>query len=247
MYAEYQGEGFMAMKRSYNKDDDKLILDNWWDKSRRHEICRQLNRSVGTLNFRYYWLLKKKGQDPRSYRLRMKLGLNDNSKSQPVESNSQLTKPDGEIRYVYPDELDKNVTTLKQEVDRLRKEIDNQQKTFIAWADNMAYLARSNRSAVSMRSLIAENAKLAAEAEEAKKQADDAREKLLEEKERYEKVYHELNFWLGQFFKLSSIEKIATLEDFVPRLKAIVDKYGTVLTVTSRNATAAMMDMAKSN
>ena len=38
------------------------------------------------------------------------------------------------------------------------------------------------------------------------------------------KMYDELDYWLGQFFKLNNLEKLSTLNDFLPKIQGIVNK-----------------------
>jgi len=37
-------------------------------------------------------------------------------------------------------------------------------------------------------------------------------------------MYDELDYWLGQFFKLNNLEKLSTLNDFLPKIQEIVNK-----------------------
>ena len=43
--------------------------------------------------------------------------------------------------------------------------------------------------------------------------------------EKNKKMYTELDYWLGQFFKLNNLEKLSTLGDFLPKIRSIIEEY----------------------
>lgn len=60
-------------RRRFTIEEDKLLLADWWDPARRERLAAQLGRSVGSMSFRYYSLLRKMGVDPGAYRSAMRL------------------------------------------------------------------------------------------------------------------------------------------------------------------------------
>jgi hypothetical protein len=51
-------------RRGFTIDEDKLLLENWWDPAQRERLAALL---------RYYSLLRKMGVDPGIYRSSMRL------------------------------------------------------------------------------------------------------------------------------------------------------------------------------
>jgi hypothetical protein len=60
-------------RRGFTIDEDKLLLENWWDPAQRERLAALLGRSIGSISFRYYSLLRKMGVDPGIYRSSMRL------------------------------------------------------------------------------------------------------------------------------------------------------------------------------
>jgi hypothetical protein len=105
--------------------------------------------------------------------------------------------------------------TIEERLERLEKQ------NVIAQLEDVLFLLKQ-KGPTNVSALIEENTKLSNEVQALRKQ-------LLEEKERHDRTYKELDRLLNQFFGLTSIEKLASLKDFLPRIKMIVDKYGTVI------------------
>src|SRR5690606_4143558 len=87
------------------------------------------------------------------------------------------------------------------------------------WAAIAAPVARGDVPDID--ALVEENKHLKAENEALKAQMD-------EQKAEYQKIYNALNFWLGEFMSLDQVGKVTSLEDFIPRMKVIVDRFGMV-------------------
>jgi len=132
-----------------------------------------------------------------------------------------------------PEEIaDGALDDLQEKIFKLEGALKASNEQFTAWLENALYLFKENKpntNLLRVSSLVKENNLLKEKNQELSQEVDRLESMLISEKERYEKVYKELDFWLGQFMKLSSVEKITSLGDFVPRLKTIVDKYGTVI------------------
>ncbi len=229
-----------SLKR-FTDAEDQLLLENWWDPRRRPDIIQQTQRSGTSLNLRYYRLLKEKAIDPALHRSEMRLNRNESpqmrreqtvtQQRQPKAPKSHATKPGPALAEVIPDDaISGRLETLETKLTQIDHSLQNQQDKFVTWLENILYMYKTENNALSMSLLMKENAALQEELQACQRKVVLLEKQLIEERESHEKVFKELDFWLGQFLKLSSIEKVATLGDFVPRLKTIVDKYGTVLT-----------------
>ncbi len=229
--------------RRFTEEEDQFLLDNWWDPGRRGQIARQTGRTATSLNLRYYRLLKELNIDPLEHKSRMKLATilpNDNSVSYQgpgrgtpkTEINVSAMKITDNPESPVKDSLnsaDERIFQLEAQVSQLTDAVQSHNQKFTTWLENILYLFKSEGNALSMSVLMKENLTLKEEIVEYRNKIAFLEKQLIEERDSHEKVFKELDFWLGQFLKLSSIEKVATLGDFVPRLKTIVDKYGTVL------------------
>jgi len=123
---------------------------------------------------------------------------------------------------------------LQKEIDALKEMLQNRDKQFVSWLENIAHMFSANKSELNMQEILQENQDLKRRIEGLEKESQSLKEKLIQEKEHYSKIYNELDFWLGQFLKLSSLEKVTSLQDFIPRLKAVVDKWGTIIAVEAK-------------
>jgi hypothetical protein len=229
--------------RRFTEEEDQFLLDNWWDPGRRGQIARQTGRTATSLNLRYYRLLKELNIDPLEHKSRLKLAAilpNDTSVSyqapgrRPPEteidvSATKITDNAESPAKDLQNSAAERILQLEAQVSQLTEAVQNHNQKFTTWLENILYLFKSEGNALSMSVLMKENLALKEEIAQYRDKIAALEKQLIEERDSHERVFKELDFWLGQFLKLSSIEKVATLGDFVPRLKTIVDKYGTVL------------------
>lgn len=97
---------------------------------------------------------------------------------------------------------------------------------------------------IRVSALVEELNRLRNEVVSLREQIDTLNRELASERENNRKVFEELDFYLNQFFSLSSIDKLMTLKDFVPRLKTIIDKYGVVVGVVKEGDTHSLPEVS---
>jgi len=215
---------FILGGKRYLPQEDQMLLAGWWNPFERERISKALGRSPRACSFRYYRLLKKKGITPTKYKHEMI------KKEKPLFSVRAVEDPEKRIEMVYDTDLE----SLQKEIDALKETLQNRDKQFVSWLENIAHMFSANKSELNMQEILQENQDLKRRIEELEKESQSLKEKLIQEKEHYSKVYNELDFWLGQFLKLSSLEKVTSLQDFIPRLKTVVDKWGTIIAVEAK-------------
>jgi len=54
--------------RMYTPEEDQEILDYWWDRSARADLCRRLGRTQAAVAQRFYAIVKARNIDPKKYR-----------------------------------------------------------------------------------------------------------------------------------------------------------------------------------
>jgi hypothetical protein len=201
----------MSAYKRYSQEEDELILKNWWNQYSRDEIIQSLNRSKPSLNFRYYALLKKLGIDPREHK-----------QNRGVIPESVLAQENEDVETSMADKLEE----LEGEIESLRSDI-SYIRTFISGAEPR--VSSVGIETVSPTVVEKETVRTNESIEEVK----ELRTKLLEitneynlQVEKNKRLYSELDYWLGQFFRLNNIEKLSALADFLPKIRGVVDKYG---------------------
>jgi hypothetical protein len=60
-------------RRRFTIDEDRLLLANWWDPSRRERLAASMGRSMGSLSQRYRNILQHMQVNPREYGWKMRL------------------------------------------------------------------------------------------------------------------------------------------------------------------------------
>ena len=123
-------------------------------------------------------------------------------KEKPLFSVRAVEDPEKRIEMVYDTDLE----SLQKEIDALKEMLQNRDKQFVSWLENIAHMFSANKSELNMQEILQENQDLKQQIEELEKESQSLKEKLIQEKEHYSKVYNELDFWLDQFLKLSSLK-----------------------------------------
>lgn len=82
---------------------------------------------------------------------------------------------------------------------------------------------------VSIQVLMEDNIALKEKVRSLESKIEELQLTLQKEREMFQNNYKELDHWLNEYFNLTSIEKLASLKDFLPKVKTVVDKYGTVI------------------
>jgi predicted RNase H-like nuclease (RuvC/YqgF family) len=222
----------MAEKRYYTYEDDKLILENWWDRHRQHIVTDRINdRSRNSIALRFYRLITNMGMTPGEYRAKMVDSQSSEVKDFQMDEHNKIQEIFNEPNkvIVYDESVDRKIEELESKMKTIQEENKEGKEGFINWLENILYLYKFSDSAISMSKLTNDNFALRNQIEELELKVKSLEDKLRKEKMSHEKIFNELDFWLGQFFKLSSVEKIASLQDFLPKIKTVVDTYGTVL------------------
>jgi dGTP triphosphohydrolase len=213
--------------KRFSEEEDQILLEGWYDPKKRPSIIEELGRTKGSLNFRYYQLLKSNKLDPTLYKSQK--NLEEHSLKNTNSSQTELLP--GVTQVVYGEHVDKKLEQLEKQVNDLQKEIPDRDTRFVTWLENILYMYKQNDTVISMSILMQENIALKKKLEDAESKLSDLQQQFISEKSQHERIYQEIDFWLGQFLRLSSVDKVTSLADFVPRLKTIVDKYGVVLGV----------------
>ena len=99
---------------------------------------------------------------------------------------------------------------------------------------------------VNIQVLLQENLVLKSKVASLETKLNEVQSTLKSEREAYQKTYNELDYWLNQYFNLTSIEKLASLKDFLPRVKTVVDKYGTVVGLVKEGDLHPMLKVSTS-
>ena len=239
--------------RRYTPEEDKLILENWWDPERRAMVVEKLGRPREGINFRYYALLRKLGKDPSRHRAEMLLRAQQQESGTQAPSDAEPSSPatlsatphkpqpivvqhpasgpktDGasgdETVYVFPGDLYAQVEALQKAVESMQKDTLEFRRSFGAWLVTIGEAYQHGMTTVDVVKLVEENDRLREELTKLKSYID-------QKDAYYDDITRQLNFWLGQFMRLSSLQKVASLEDFIPRLKTIIERFGVVTNAT---------------
>jgi hypothetical protein len=205
----------------FSKEEDAYILANWKNAKMRDEMAKKLGRPKNSLAIRYYRIMaKQKNLTPENA---FEIEVVKEPEEKVIELETKLI------------DTDERFYKIETDLKILNEHLAGRENRFKNWLDNMRYFYDVDESILNIPLLVKENGDLKRKNNDLYQKIDDIETAFREEKTNYERVYAELDFWLGQFFKLSNIEKVATLQDFIPQLKMIVDKYGTVLGVMQGN------------
>ncbi len=58
--------------RMYTAEEDQEILEHWWDKKARPDLCHRLGRTKAAVAQRFYAIIRDRGIDPKQYRQEMR-------------------------------------------------------------------------------------------------------------------------------------------------------------------------------
>jgi hypothetical protein len=131
---------------------------------------------------------------------------------------------------ISPSEHKMSMTNMQEQIIPVKQNILDNKELMISQFENLIFLLKQ-KEPINVSALIQEKNRLQSDFALLKMQYEAAKAQLEDEKEISRKILEELNFYLGQFFGLSSVEKLASLRDFLPKIKTVVDKYGTVIEV----------------
>lgn len=242
----------------YTDEEQQFILDHYWDGKMRDDVCRLLadRHTRASVHYQYYALLKKQVKmSPADYKALMQERFGDRveemrERLRRAERLSDVTRPtlsvvqpatkpqpapklevvqaqteaagdlEGRLFSMLQSAIEQFETALQEASSsieqRVTAKVDQQNRV---WAAIAALMARGDVPDID--ALVEENKHLKAENEALKAQMD-------EQKAEYQKIYNALNFWLGEFMSLDQVGKVTSLEDFIPRMKVIVDRFGMV-------------------
>ncbi|NLV91436.1 MAG: DUF342 domain-containing protein [Firmicutes bacterium] len=354
--------------RMYTAEEDQEILDHWWDRSARPDLCRRLGRTKAALAQRFYAIIKEKGISPEEYRRQMRARAQAQaqaaqgtvpSKSEERKGQETPWTREGEMRlwrltragmsleeisaelgrsvpdcmaklaelkreneaYLKvqsegPEELfftdpqaaepmgivevpvaerekvpatgqaepvevgaeersmeehstDAAALGLQEELDdsqendtftedsdsdedifealkrfprqlrRLTSRMDQLELDYQMLREKMEFVLEELGTGIQRTGgIISEHKaefttfqKLKEENHRLREQLGELEEQMEREKQELRKTYQEVDFWLGEFLKLRKIEKVASLSDFIPKLKYSYDRFGVLLNI----------------
>lgn len=141
-----------------------------------------------------------------------------------------------EVSYVAfaDDQLMQILQQMQASILDIRRRVDEMSHTTTekALVDLFSFLANAARYKEQIRNLDAileENRRLREENEALK-------EKYREKVREFDDIYQRLDEVWGQFMRLTSVKKAMSLEDFLDQMRIIVDKFGNVVGITTREA-----------
>ncbi|HHV43615.1 MAG TPA: hypothetical protein GXX57_02955 [Firmicutes bacterium] len=104
-------------------------------------------------------------------------------------------------------------------------------------------LGEFTRGLTNVCNLFQNRGRVLNELERLKEENQRLREKVMaleakhnEEKQELRRVYSEIDFWLGEFMQLRKPEKVASLGEIMPRLKASYERFGALLDMQEERA-----------
>lgn len=171
----------MTTLRRYTPEEDRVIIENWWDPERRDQIIKELDRTKASLNFRYYSVLKNLGINPSQHRLQ-----------KGVLPEVIVPKQEESVESTIIDKL----SEMEEEISLMSEKLEENRKM-------MELVLTEDRTGQRLAEIYTQ---------------------YQNQLEANKKMYDELDYWLGQFFKLNNLEKLSTLNDFLPKIQEIVNK-----------------------
>lgn len=129
------------------------------------------------------------------------------------------------------DELRRQFEAVKDAFDELAEQLRAHMHSFGAWLVEVGQAYLRGIGPVGIQDIVAENRRL-------KFELDTLRAVLKRQEELVVEQLRELELLAEQFAHLGSLQKVAALGDFLPRLRVLVDKFGAV--VEARRVTPAL-------
>lgn len=236
-------------RKPYTPEEDELIYNSFYDLSKRKELPEKLGRSSAAISFRFYrYILPNHGiKDPKDYYEKMGVAVPSSPYTHgkprvqrpipaPAEPHTEEPFAPIEDDHIleglrnFPDQI-QELNNKVEDVDRRMSDLESAMnfylKEFAVGVTNIGRMMEGRETALSQfKKLQEENVDLKNKLKEAR---DEAEWNLGEMR----RIYGELDFWLGRFMKLSSVDKVATLGDFIPRIKATFDQFGTLVKLAS--------------
>lgn len=165
----------------------------------------------------------------RNQQLELEKHKQEGLQLEPIEIENKLEK---DLRFV----------ELEQRIEAIEECRKNDKARFENWLNGITYLYSSGFEPKDLLLITRENQNLKTENAELKDRYNAINNKLkrainetLEIQDQYQKIYKEMDYWLGQFLRMGSVEKVSSLEDFIPRIKTVVDKFGNVIKITKED------------
>lgn len=124
-------------------------------------------------------------------------------------------------------EIQANIQELSRRVDQIAAVSGEK-----ALSDLFVFLANATRhkeQIANLEAILEENKRLKEENEKLK-------EKYQEKIKEFDDIYQRLDEVWGHFMRLTSVKKAMSLEDFIDQLRFVIDRFGNVVDVTTREA-----------
>lgn len=208
-------------KRRWTKEELELLQQGYADPEQRAVLPELLGRSLSAIRDKAHRLRKTtNGQVNGRVRRRMQRP-NQPTANQPVQDVGDLREELARVKQEI-EQLRNQFSDVKYAFEELADQLQAHMKSFGMWLIEIGEAYIHGVRPVSMHDVMAENRKLKFEIQ-ILQQIVRQKEELVAEQLR------ELELLVEQFTHLTSMQKIASLGDFLPRLRMVVGKFGEVL------------------
>lgn len=211
-------------KRRWTDEELELLQQAYADPEQRAVLPEVLGRSLGSIRDKVYRLRKTANGNMNGRVDRKMQKSNEVGREAPFPANEELKAEFDRLRQQI-EELRNEFTNVKLAFEELADELQAHMTSFGHWLIEIGEAYVYGVRPVSVRDVMAENRKLQFEMEALRKIIK-SQEDLIAEQLR------ELELLVEQFTHLSSMAKIASLGDFIPRLRTVVSRFGEVLQAT---------------
>jgi hypothetical protein len=224
------------VRRPYTEEEDQIIFENYYDPELRAKLPDKIDRSINSINFRFYkTILPSKGITSTEYYTMMGVEpprpFHRRKEEPPAETQTIEEKPKEKLEdYMITladriANIENKISGIEESIalrmNRFSLDIANAAKKITKAPDDVEQLKNEKEVYAQYEWLKDENRRLTTS-------LTAMNTRLIE----MEAAYNEMGFWLGKFMRLGSIDKVASLADFLPRMKATFDKFGTLVKVT---------------
>ena len=213
-----------VQKRRWSDDELALLREAYADPEQRAVLPEVLGRSLGSIRDKVYRLRKAANGNTNGRVNRKMQESNEVGREAPFPGVEELKAEFDQLKRQM-EELRNEFAGVKYAFEELADELQAHMKSFGHWLIEIGEAYVYGVRPVSVRDVMAENRKLQFEMEAIRKIVKRQEELIAEQ-------LRELELLVEQFTHLSSMAKIASLGDFIPRLRTVVSRFGEVLQAT---------------
>ena len=210
-------------KRRWTKDELELLRQAEADPEQLRTLAELSGRSIQALRDKLHRLRKSAKQSARTPSTPTQSGRPDPPTPDP-EPASSGGGPVADVARLHQemDELRRQFEAVKDAFEELAEQLRAHMHSFGAWLVEVGQAYLQGIRPVGIQDVVAENRRL-------KFELDTLRSVLKRQEEMVVEQLRELELLVEQFTHLGSLQKVAALGDFLPRLRVLVDKFGAVV------------------